>query len=395
MTSDDRLLLLVLGGSAFASAVAARATDPMVNAIAADFATPVATVALLASAYTLPYGLCQPVLGPLGDSLGKAAVLKVCTVVFALALAACVIAPDLGTLAAGRIVAGIAAGGVIPLALAMIGDRFPMEQRQIAIGRFLTAALVGQFVGVTTAGILSDWIGWRGGLASTAVVAAIAAAGVVGWLKPGAEAPPRGRLSVGGAVATFAMVLRNPRAAVCYGSVFLESIAIYGVLPFVPELLAQRGGGTATQAGLAIAGLGIGGLMFSLFVAQFLRVFSPFGLMVWGGLIGGAGLAGLAFSGTWPFKMACFTVIGLGFFMLHNSLQNRATELAPQARGSAVSLHAFFFFIGQALAPALFGIGLHSIGATPMLLGSAVLLAGVGTGAALLLRRVDRREGHA
>ena len=93
--------------------------------------------------------------------------------------------------------------------------------------------------------------------------------------------------------------------------------------------------------------------------------------------------------------MLCFTVIGLGFFMLHNSLQNRATELAPHARGSAVSLHAFFFFLGQALAPALFGIGLHSIGATPMLLGSAVLLAGVGIGAALLLRRADLREGHA
>ena len=60
-----------------------------------------------------------------------------------------------------------------------------------------------------------------------------------------------------------------------------------------------------------------------------------------------------------------------------------------------MSLHAFFFFIGQALAPALFGVGLHSIGATPMLLGSAVLLGCVGTGAALLLRRADRREGHA
>jgi len=394
MTSDDRLLLLVLGGSAFASAVAARATDPMVNAIAADFAAPVATVALLASAYTLPYGLCQPVLGPLGDSLGKAAVLKVCTVVFALAMAACVIAPDIGTLAAGRIIAGVAAGGVIPLALAMIGDRFPMEHRQVAIGRFLTAALVGQFVGVTTAGALSDWIGWRGGLASTALVAAVSAVGVVGWLKPVAEAP-RSRFSVAGAMAKFALVLRNPRAAVCYGTVFLESIAIYGVLPFVPELLEQRGGGTATQAGLAIAGLGIGGLMFSLFVAQFLQVFSPFALMVGGGLIGGVGLAGLAFSGSWPVKMACFVVIGLGFFMLHNSLQNRATELAPTARGSAVSLHAFFFFLGQALAPALFGIGLHSIGATPMLLGSAVLLGCVGTGAALLLRRADRREGHA
>jgi MFS transporter, YNFM family, putative membrane transport protein len=45
--------------------------------------------------------------------------------------------------------------------------------------------------------------------------------------------------------------------------------------------------------------------------------------------------------------------IGLGFYMLHNTLQVNATQMAPEARGLAVSLFAFFLFTGQSLGVAL------------------------------------------
>lgn len=38
---------------------------------------------------------------------------------------------------------------------------------------------------------------------------------------------------------------------------------------------------------------------------------------------------------------------GLGFYMLHNALQTQATQMAPQARGSAVTLFACLLFFGQ------------------------------------------------
>ena len=75
-------------------------------------------------------------------------------------------------------------------------------------------------------------------------------------------------------------------------------------------------------------------------------------------------LALIAFQLSWPIQLVAFTVLGFAFFLLHGSIQVQATELSKTARGSATSLHAFFFFMGQASGPVLFGLGLLSIGAS-------------------------------
>lgn len=391
-TRRETQLLAILGLCGFASSFAARSTDPMVNAIAGSFGAPVATVALLSSCYALPYGLGQPVLGPLGDAFSKATVLRVCVVIFALALGAGCFAHTLELLFASRVVAGLAAGGVIPLALAMVGDSFPFERRQVAISRFLAAALIGQLVGVTASGAMADWVGWRGAMGLTAGAAFLALVGAFLGLPAHGLAAHPGRFSFADAAARYRLVFSNPRAKVCYGAVFAEGVAIYGLLPFVPELLQARGGGGATEAGLSIAGIGIGGVLFSLSVPFLLRRFPVYGLMRAGGLLGAAGLLGVGYAGHWTGLLACFTAVGFGFFMLHNSLQNRATELAPTARGSAIALHAFFFFIGQALAPPLFGAGYHSVGAKPATALCALVLAAAGLMAGVMLKRADLRE---
>ncbi|MFM8615405.1 MAG: MFS transporter, partial [Alphaproteobacteria bacterium] len=75
--------------------------------------------------------------------------------------------------------------------------------------------------------------------------------------------------------------------------------------------------------------------------------------------------------------------LGLGFYMIHNAIQTRATELAPQARGSAMSLHAFAFFGGQSLGPIAYGLGAMVFGlpVTLALAGAAIMVL------ALLLAR--------
>ncbi len=72
-------------------------------------------MALLSTAFALPYALIQPVLGPVGDALGKERVVVACLFVLTLALGACIVAGDIGTLFGLRMLAGAAAGGVIPL----------------------------------------------------------------------------------------------------------------------------------------------------------------------------------------------------------------------------------------------------------------------------------------
>jgi DHA1 family inner membrane transport protein len=66
-------------------------------------------------------------------------------------------------------------------------------------------------------------------------------------------------------------------------------------------------------------------------------------------------------------------VCGVGYYMLHNSLQIEATELAPTARGSAVALFACGFFVGIGLGPPLFGALLDAVD-----FGGALLAASIG-----------------
>jgi predicted MFS family arabinose efflux permease len=78
--------------------------------------------------------------------------------------------------------------------------------------------------------------------------------------------------------------------------------------------------------------------------------------------------------------------LGFGFFLLHNSVQTEVTELAPSARASSFSLHAFCFFLGQAVGPLLYGFGLATLGPAASFAGGAAILAATGVAAGRLLQ---------
>jgi MFS family permease len=81
-------------------------------------------------------------------------------------------------------------------------------------------------------------------------------------------------------------------------------------------------------------------------------------------------------------------LLGFGFYMLHAVIQIYASELAPSGRASAMALHSFFFFLGQAVGPAVYGAALtSSLGIRPLLLVGAAVLVGVGLTCAQWLRR--------
>lgn len=373
---------LVLAVSGFASTFAGRITEPLVGVIARDFATDPHTIALLSTAYALPYAFIQPILGPVGDAIGKEWIIKLCLALLALTLLACAVAPTTEMLFIGRVVSGAAAGGVIPLALAMIGDRVPMERRQVAISRFLVAVILGQLSGSSGAGILARWLDWRGvfGLAAGIAIAAFAASFIT--LR---DAPTGGRFVFREAILRYRVLLANPRARALFSFVFVEAIAIFGIFPYVAPTLEANQQGGAFEAGLVIAGFGLGGLVYSSLVSFMLRTLRLRGMLRAGGVVAGTALIVLGLGGPWPLAMVAMLFLGLGYYMLHNSFQTQVTELTPTARASAVALHAFSFFVGQALGVAVMGFGLSTIGLLPSLTVSAAVILGIGLVSAAIL----------
>ena len=137
-----------------------------------------------------------------------------------------------------RVIAGMLAGGIYPVGVAMIGDLVPVHERQVAIGRLLAVALTGNLIGATASGVIGDLFGWRGVFFSIGafglVVAAIAFFAFRG-LRP-AEPKP---FNLAAAAAGFHSVFADPRAKICFGSVFFEGIVIHGLFPYVALLLAD------------------------------------------------------------------------------------------------------------------------------------------------------------
>lgn len=367
--------------------MAMRVLDPVMPDVARDLAVSTATVALLASAFSFPYALSQPLLGALGDVIGKAKIIKITLAVLALSLAASAAAPSYDVLFVVRVIGGIAGGGIIPLAFAMVGDRFDMDNRQWALSRLLMAIIGGQMAGSLGSGILASYFGWRVAMVAATALAVLALVVTLMQLtaRPNADRP---KVRLHHLVEGYRAVFRNPKAVVCFAAVFVEGIVIFGVIPYVAILLEQRGEGGLREAGFVLAGFAIGGFSYVALVRYMLNRLGQLNVIRIGAAIAGLSFATLALHVSWPVEALIFFVIGIGFYMIHNSLQTQATELAPANRGSAVAAHAFFFFLGQGTGPVLFGLGFDGLGprATLIAAGAVLAVTGVLTAAGLAAR---------
>jgi predicted MFS family arabinose efflux permease len=370
-------LLLILAAGCFVSSMSMRVIDPIVPGVARDLGLSVTSVALLASAFTFPYALGQPVLGALGDALGKARIIKITLAVLTACLAACALAPSLDWLMWARILGGAAGGGVIPLAFALVGDRFDIKDRQVALSRVLMAIITGQMTGTVGSGLVASIWGWRVSMAAGAVLAGAALILTLWQLHPRPH-PDRPPVRMATFLNGYGDVFRNPRSAVCFAAVFVEGIVVFGAIPYLAVILEQRGAGGVREAGFVLAGFAIGGMSYVALVRWMLSALGLLNLIRAGGAVCGLGFAALAFDVSWPVSMAIFGVMGIGFYMIHNSVQTLATELAPDNRGSAVAAHAFFFFLGQAAGPVVYGLTLPAIGASQTLAAGALAMTVLG-----------------
>jgi predicted MFS family arabinose efflux permease len=369
----------------FAQTLFSRAVDPVIPQIAADLKVDVNTVALLSTAFTLPYALIQPVLGTIADFFGKTRLMNVSLVIVSLAGLVCAVATSFELLVAMRILAGLLAGGIFPVGMALIGDLMPVEKRQVAIGRLLAVGLTGNVLGASFAGAIGDLFGWRavfGIISLFGLVTAIAAFFAFrGFVRP--KPKPFNRAAV---LANFRGIFADPRSKVCFTAVFFEAIFVHGLFPFVALLLIASGQPSAAVAGLLIGCFALGGVVYSLSVPMIVARITEPRLMILGGAFAATGLALIALQFSWVAQIGIYALFGFGFYLLHSCIQVHVTDLSQTARGAAMSLHSTFFFLGQAIGPVVYSYGFaHGGMQTTMYIGAVVLIT-IGLICSRLLR---------
>ena len=371
-------LIGLLAIAVFSGSLVSRLTDPLVTVLAQDLGVTTGRAALLASAYALPFALIQPILGPVGDALGKRRVMVVAIGLLTLLLVACAAAPDLDTLMVLRALCGLAAGGMNPLAIALVGDTAAPEGRQVALSRLIACSIGGQIAGGSAAALLEPFIGWRGVMLAAGGMAALGFASLTLGAS-GFPHEPRRRFDPLGAAMNYLALMRMPAARILYFSVAVEGGFVFGSFPYFAPDLEARGIGSTAEAGLAVAAFGIGGLIYAVSAKQMLRRLGQNRMVLLGGVLCAAAFAGFAFAPAARLFIGAGLGLGVGMFMIHNSIQTRVVEVAPRARGTAVALHAFHFFLGQTIGPVVFGLILHHASArAAFLAGGACLLALAG-----------------
>ena len=381
-------ITLILGLIGVTATFNQRLFDPLTPLIATSFGVHTDLAVLLAPAVTLPFALGQPFLGPLGDAYGKALMLKICSVLMALSALGAALAPNYETLFAMRMLAGFAAGGIVPASIAIIADRYPMAERQVAMSRFMTVMMMGQVMIAPASASLAEAIGWQPVILAAGLIALLGFALAKLRLppRPGAVRTP---LSLSGALATYRTILADSRARTCYAVAAVEGIFIFGFPPHMALILKEMGLGGVQEAGFVLAAHGVGGLLFAAMIGRLAQRFPLHALMQAGAICAAVGLFALPLMPHWGTVAVASGLVGFGFFLLHSGLQTEITEVLPSARASVVSLHAFFMFIGVATGPVVFGwmdTVVHARGA--FWISAAVMLIVGIAGTALLKRRV-------
>jgi MFS transporter, YNFM family, putative membrane transport protein len=387
------IVLLAVAG--FASQAMVRVTDSLLPQIAADFGTTVGEASIVVAAYSLAHGSIQLVIGPFGDRFGKYRTVAVMCALATVLVALCGTVQSLGALAAARFASGAAAGWIIPISMAYVGDVTPYERRQPILARYLSGQIFGQLFGQAAGGVLGDFFGWRNVFFVLAGMFAVATVGLTFELISNPRTRVRGQQgeATGGFLADYAAVLSSPWARFVILAVFIEASTAWGAFAYVGADLHLRFGLSFAAIGLIVGTFGVGGLLYAAAVGPLVDRFGQAGLAIFGGVMLGLAYLVLAIGAAWWLAPLAVTAIGLGYYALHNTLQTNATQMTPQARATAVGIFSSAIYLGQMLGVAVAALIFDRFTAVPLFIATAIVLPALAWWFARRLRR-HRRTGE-
>ena len=379
--------IVALSFGACGSSAALRVCDPLLPRLTVEYGVGLSAAAQTVTAFAIAYGVLQLAYGPIGDRYGKYRVVTIATLASALTSFACAFAPTLGTLVAARMLAGAAAGPLIPLSIAWLGDVIAYERRQPVLARFLVGQMFGMAIGQLLGGVGADYFDAR----YVFVVLGIwfIGAAVLMWrfAPPRSErVPPKNGV---GMLMRYAAVLKVHWARRVLVTVYLEGVLLFGAIAFIPTHLHRAYGLPLTVAASIAMLYGVGGMVFAALSRVLVHRLGEAGLAAVGATLLMLCLGTIAFGNATLVATFCCLLVGLGLYMLHNTLQVNATQMAPAQRGSSLALFAACLFLGQSTGVTLAGHAAERFGTAPTLLVAGLLLLVLG----LLFGAGLRRRG--
>lgn len=399
----------VLATAVAAFALLQSLVTPVLPTIQASLHTSQNSVTWVLTAYLLSASIFTPIMGRLGDMLGKERMLVVSMVALALGALLAALAPSIGVMIVARVIQGIG-GGVLPLAFGIIRDEFPRDKVGGAIGFLAALTAVGAGLGIVLAGPIVSaldyhWLFWLpmiivilAGVAAHLVIpespvrspgrlslggAALLSGWLVALLVAISQAPAWGWLStkvitllVTAAVLAVVWVVVESRSAQPLVDMqmmqlpavwrtnlvaFLFGIGMYATFAFLPEFLQTPSsagygfGVSVTRSGLILLPSSVAMFVFGALSGRLSARFSPKVVLVAGAAISIATFALLAFAHAHVWEILLAMVIqGVGFGMAFAAMSNLVVAAVPAHQtGVASGMNANIRTIGGSIGAAV------------------------------------------
>ena len=381
---------------------------PVLPTIQAEFDTSQTTVTWVLTAYLLSASISTPLLGRVGDVVGKTKVLVVCLVALSLGSLVAALAPSIGWLIAARVLQGVG-GGVLPLSFGIIRDEF-RERMTMALSVIASLTAVGFGFGIVLAGPIVDAVGFRGlfwlPMMVTMVVAVVALLFVPeSPLRTPARLPILPAILLGGwlialllglsqgnhwgwaspeVLGLFALALLLAAAWVAVelrvevpmidmrmmrrrgvwtsnvvsGCVGFGVLASFGFLPQLLQTPPEAGygfGATITDSGRLLLPSAVASFVVGFFTAALIRRFGARSVITAGLLITGSAFISVALfhNETWQLYAAT-TVQGIGSGLVFSSLAGVVVASVPREQtGVASGMNANIRTIGGSIGAAV------------------------------------------
>lgn len=353
-TQRERLLKM-LAAATFVIFFQGYMVAPIIPTLASSFGSSVQTVGLIVPAYLIPYGIATLAYGILADRIGIHRVMFGSLAAFSVLTILTATAQSIEQLALWRIVTGIGASGVVPLALTLVGRLYPYEQRGRPLGWLFGAMAGGMAIGSPLGAMLVPFVGWQG----LFIVVGAAGAGLLLALLPYRSFIAATIQSVTGTLRDlfrgYADLLGTARGQRTYGSVLVNSMFHSGVFTWLGVYLEQKHHLGAVGIGLALLGYGVPGFAFGPVIGRAADRRGRARLIPIG-LFAGA-LAAAALLLHFPVILAPVVamVLSLGYDMTQPLFAGIVTSLGGKRAGQAMGLNVFTLFVGFGLGSLLFG----------------------------------------
>ena len=364
-------LVRLLAAATFLIFFQAYMVAPLIPRLAAEFGVAGEKIGFVVPAYMVPYGVSTLFYGLLSDRLGRRRIMIGSLVAFIVLTALTATARSASGLILWRLVTGLGASGVVPLALALIGDLFPYEQRGRPLGWLFGAMAGGMAFGSTLGVVLAPFIGWRTLFVGVATITTV----IFGLLLRHAAllgSRTAHVQSFSGVFAGYRSLLKNARGARTYAYVLVNSVFHSGVFTWLGLYFAQRYRLGDVGIGLALLGYGVPGFLLGPLIGRAADHWGRRWLVPIGLAISAFAAAALMLDAPLAAAAIAVTMLSLGYDMTQPLLAGIVTALGGQRGGQAMGLNVFTLFIGFGLGSLLFGEILRLGFTTALVLFSAI-----------------------